>query len=138
MTDGDLDLTEREEQLLDVAAERAMRRFAPQHIRLIKAVAAIGAILLVGTTVGWIVVSDVVDSIQRSRYELTRDNCRDQNDRNRATILKLGEVSSDGPTTGRTPSEALRRQIDASKKLIDAIIPYRPDCEAYARSRIQS
>lgn len=137
MTDEKFKLTEREEMLLDVAAARAMTQFGPQHIRLVRSVAAIGAILLIGMTFGWVAVSDNVDAIQRSRLELTRNNCKDQNDRNRATILKLGEVSSGG-STGRPPSSAMKQQIDASKKIIDAIIPYRPDCEKFARSRIKS
>jgi len=133
--EAELGLSERESKLMDLAEERAMRRFDPQHLRLVRAVAAIGVILLIGTTVGWVAIDAAVDSIQQNRYELTRDGCLDQNGRNHETLLRLAEVSHDGPASADL-TERERRGIEASKVLINAIIPARPDCEAYARSRI--
>jgi len=133
--EAELGLTERESKMVDLAAVRAMRLFDPQHIRLVRAVAAIGVILLAGMTAGWVAVSDNVDAIQQNRLELARDSCEDQNDRNHETLLRLAQVSHDGPVS-RDLTSREKQNVEASKVIINAIIPARPDCEAYARARL--
>lgn len=145
-------LNEREQHVARVAADLAVSELHPQIRRsldglhkVVRAVAIISAIVLVGVTLGWIAVQRQTQAIQHSRFTVTRDGCRETNGRNRETILKLGQTSAGGPYGGQT-SKDLERQLQASKLIINAILPTHPstdpanpdprNCDQYARDRI--
>ena len=68
-------------------------------------------------------------AIQRSRFDSVRDNCIETNERNRDTRQKLGVISTQGPAN---------RDLDKRRGtiLINALVPVRPDCDAYAHARV--
>lgn len=137
-------LNEHDQHVARVAADLAIKELRPLvkeslalgH-RVVKAVGVIGLILLIGGTVGWKIADDQTDKIQQSRLDGFRDSCRANNERNRRTKLKLGQVSTGGPSGGQTKAD-LRRQIEATKQLIDALAPVTKDCDALARSRVST
>ena len=75
------------------------------------------------------------DAIQTNRFQTIRDTCRDTNERNRETLLKLGQVALNGPARGQTRREQ-QQSMEGARIVINAILPVRADCDAYARKRI--
>lgn len=123
-------LTEREILVAEIAAAKN----AVILRRVIMSVAAVAAIVIIGLVVGWTVVRQEsvhrTDQINANRLQVLADGCEETNSRNRGTLAKLDEVAPARPT----PRELQR--IQSTKLLIAALVPFRPDCERYARDRL--
>lgn len=129
------DLTDREQLVARKAANLAVHIVEPTIHKILRSVVIIGLILIIGGVVGWKVVSDQADAIQRSRLDVARDTCQETNKRYKETISGLNKVSSSNASSGQTPKE-LKRQVEASKFLIKKILPVQDNCQEWAKKRI--
>ena len=122
MSSIDLELTEREQALADIAAEKV--RSTQAHIlrRILIAMSAALAISFCGTIAGWLFVRHEsrarIQAVQASRVESSTQNCIDVNQRNRDSLAKLTGLFPKNPT----PREAAGLQ--STKLLIAALVPY--------------
>lgn len=145
----DGELTEREKLVAQSAADAILDRIMPLLHRLMASVLIALIIGIGGGALGWFLTADESNdrvhalamesvarakAIQASRYRSTRDNCEEMNARNRKALAKLGELN-----TILTGSQRQRQaSIDAFREIIDAGVPYRSNCAAFARSRSQA
>lgn len=139
--DTPCDLTDRELHAAKVVGEH----YAGKLRAVVVAVGFALAIAMGGGVTGWVLIREEAsnraedlavesakraDRIQDSRLQIIIDGCEQTNTRNRETNAKLDALQPK-PSTRES-----RRGVAATRLLIQALVPFNPDCEKSARARL--
>jgi hypothetical protein len=74
--------------------------------------------------------------IQQQRYDVTFQNCLNQNDRHDETIIRLKTLLHQAVTNGQITEEVARRNVAYTSLLINSLVPKR-NCKAVAQRAVQ-
>lgn len=137
----------RQEYVLYANCNRGLILDFSRRVRLILGVLVATTLIAGGFSVVLIVrdserskeAKALATEVKSSRYRSLLLNCEEQNARHEAAYNTLGLLV--GVAQDHADNQAERKGIhtgnDAAKALIDALVPFRSDCAAYAKERSQ-